>query len=753
MKIKLLFLLLVLIISQSGFGQSKVQVKADQYFDMFDYSNAILKYQKVKEKTTYVNRRLAESYLATRQFEKAEEYFAMVANAEDVIFKDYYQYAYVLRLNGKYEEATKWMIKFHNEDTEDSRGITFLEDTTYYIELQKPNPNVFIANLKMNTANNDFGPSYFENKVIFTSDRDNSFAVSRQWNWDHQPFLQLYKSSIIENGQLDSIKEFSNKTESKYHDGPASFTKDGSFMVFTRNNLEEHAANGAINLVLMYAKRKGNGWESPKEFAFNSSEYSTGHGSLSANGKVLYFVSDRPGGYGGTDIYKTFMLSDGSWSKPINLGRKVNTEGNEMFPFIHENGEFLFFSSNGLMGLGGQDIFVANVKKRKVTDVINLGSPVNSSRDDFALILDKTQKKGYFSSTRQDGEGGDDIYGYKLSKPFNFGIKLKGKSFDQFGEILAETNVDLYSDDGSKVGSIVTDTSGMFEFLVDRDATYTLIGTKEKCFDGVKNISTDTSAKIIFEDVVLVRSDVVMSVNCKVTEEGSDLVLDGVHMVFKDTKTGQVIDTVTSLKGMVGWPLQNYFLNDKLSYEITLDRKGYFAKSVVYSQRLDHVGVYNIHETLDLSMTKIPVGADLSNFIDVKPIYFDLGKAIIRPDAAHELDKIAKVMNDNPTMVIELGAHTDSRGSDASNLKLSDKRAKASAEYIGERIDDPNRIYGRGYGETKFKTVDNNLHEKYNFLPEGQVLDVPFISSLPTKEMREIAHQINRRTEFIILRM
>jgi len=447
------------------------------------------------------------------------------------------------------------------------------------------------------------------------------------------------------------------------------------------------------------------------------------------------------------------MLSDGSWSKPINLGRKVNTEGNEMFPFIHENGEFLFFSSNGLMGLGGQDIFVANVKKRKVTDVINLGSPVNSSRDDFALILDKTQKKGYFSSTRQDGEGGDDIYGYKLSKPFNFGIKLKGKSFDQFGEILAETNVDLYSDDGSKVGSIVTDTSGMFEFLVDRDATYTLIGTKEKCFDGVKNISTDTSAKIIFEDVVLVRSDVVMSVNCKVTEEGSDLVLDGVHMVFKDTKTGQVIDTVTSLKGMVGWPLQNYFLNDKLSYEITLDRKGYFAKSVVYSQRLDHVGVYNIHETLDLSMTKIPVGADLSNFIDVKPIYFDLGKAIIRPDAAHELDKIAKVMNDNPTMVIELGAHTDSRGSDASNLKLSDKRAKASAEYIGERIDDPNRIYGRGYGETKFKTVDNNLHEKYNFLPEGQVLDVPFISSLPTKEMREIAHQINRRTEFIILRM
>jgi len=756
MKRTLFFILSIIFVAHASFGQSaqmRTQLKADAYFDVYDFTNAIVKYQKLKQKTTYVNRRLADCYLATKQFDKAEEYYGIVANAADANAKDYYQYSYILKLNEKYDEAAKWMEKFHNEDTEDSRGIAFMKDTAYYVKLLKPDPNVFIINMKMNTDKNDFGTAYFKDKVVFTSDRDNSFMVKRQWNWDHQPFLQLYKAEIVENGQLDSIKKFSNKTESKYHDGPASFTKDGNFMVFTRNNLQEQASNGAINLVLMYAKRKGKGWESPKEFAFNSSEYSTGHGSLSADGKVLYFVSDRPGGYGGTDIYKTFMLSDGSWSKPINLGPKVNTEGDEMFPFIHENGEFLFFSSDGLMGLGGQDIFVANVKKRRVTDVVNLGAPTNSSRDDFAFILDKSQTKGFFSSNRKDGEGGDDIYGFKLTKPFNFGIKLKGKSLDQFGEILAETNVDLYSEDGAKVASIVTDTSGKYEFVVDRDANYTLIGTKEKCFDGVKDFNTDTSAKVIYQDIVLVRSDVVMSVNCKVTEAGSDLVLKRVHMVFKDLKTDEIIDTVTSSKGTVGWPLKNYYLNDKLNYEISLEKKGYFAKTVVYSQRLDHVGVYNIDESLDLSMTKIPVGADLSNFVDVNPIYFDLGKADIRPDAAHELDKIVKVMNANPTMVIELGSHTDSRGSDASNMKLSDRRAKASAKYIGERINDPNRIYGRGYGESKFKVVDEKLHEQYHFLPVGQVLDVPFISSLPTKKMREIAHQINRRTEFIILKM
>ncbi|RLD68194.1 MAG: hypothetical protein DRI84_00270 [Bacteroidetes bacterium] len=753
MKIKLTIFLSILLIAQATYSQSKIQLKADEYFNMYDYSNAILKYQKVKEKSTDVYRHLAESYLATRQYDKAEKYFKKVVNAEDSNFKDYYQYAYSLRLNEKYEEATKWMIKFHNEDTEDSRGKLFMEDTLYYVELQKPNTNVFIANLKMNTSNSDFGTAFFEDKIIFASDRDNSFVVSRQWNWDSKPFLQLYKAEMTDNGQLDSIKEFSNKTESKYHDGPASFTKDGSFMVFTRNNLDENSSSGAINLVLMYAERRGKGWSSPVVFPFNDKEYSTGHGSLSADGKVLYFVSDRPDGYGGTDIYKTYRLSDGSWSKPINMGSKVNTEGNEMFPFIHENNEFLFFSSNGLMGLGGQDLFVANVKKRRVTDVVNLGVPVNSSRDDFAIILDDTQKKGYFTSDRQDGEGNDDIYSYKLSKPFKFGIKLKGKSYDQFGEILAETNVELYSEDGAKVGGVITDTSGKYEFVVDRGVVYTLIGTKEKCFDGVKDVNTDTTAKLIEVDMVLVRSDVVMSVNCLVTETGSDKEVPGVHMVFKDIKTGQIIDTVTSRNGTVGWPLEGYYLNDKLTYEITLDRKGYFAKTVVFSTRLEKVGVYNIHEVLDISMTKIPVGADLSNFVDVKPIYFDLGKAVIRADAARELDKIAKVMNDNSTMVIELGAHTDSRGSDASNLKLSDKRAKASAEYIGESISNPNRIYGRGYGETKFKVVDAEIHKQYDYLPEGQVLDVAFISSLPTKKMRETAHQINRRTEFIILRM
>ena len=168
---------------------------------------------------------------------------------------------------------------------------------------------------------------------------------------------------------------------------------------------------------------------------------------------------------------------------------------------------------------------------------------------------------------------------------------------------------------------------------------------------------------------------------------------------------------------------------------------------------INREGVYRIHEKLDMDLVKIPIGADLSLFADVNPIYFDLGKDIIRPDAAKELDKIVKVLNDNLTMLIELGSHTDNRGSNEDNLELSDRRAKSSAAYIQKRITNPERIYGRGYGETKFKKVDKRIHEQYRFLPVGQILDEAFIDSLPSKQKREIAHQINRRTEFIILRM
>jgi len=753
MKIKYFVFLSLIIISNVAIAQISVLKKADNYFHVYDYGHAIEKYLKVEDKTTHVNRRLAESYKALRDFSNAEIYYQKVVFAKDAKPMDYYNYAYILRINKKYKASTKYMIRFNAKKPEDTRGQRLIQNSKYYEELLVPNEDFTIKNLKMNSSQNDFGVSYFLDDLTFTSDRDNGVLIDRKWNWSHQSFLQVYRAAIVDSTELDSIKRFSGKVESKYHDGPASFTADGNLVVFTRNNLEGRSSDGSINLILLYSERTNGHWEKPKPVPFNSTEYSTGHGTLTDDGKYMYFVSDRPGGFGGTDIYRSKRLKSGSWGRPVNMGPKINTEGNEMFPSIHKNGDMIFFSSDGLLGLGSQDIFVAQIRKEQIVEVRNLGTPINSNNDDFTFAMNKEDNGGYFASDREGGKGGDDIYSFQLATPFNFGIRLKGIARNQYGDIIQGVNVNLYSMDGEKLETILSDDSGKYEFRISRDAKYTLIGSKVKHFAGVNKVNSNTDAQFVESDLVLTTNTTKISGYCLISEKESGRPISGAHLTIRDMKTNTVLDTITSATGAVGWPIKGYRLNDHLVYKVKIAKKGYFAKNMTYNVIIDREGVYRIHEKLDMNLVKVPIGADLSLFANVKPIYFDLGKDNIRPDAAVELDKIVKVLNDNPTMLIELGSHTDSRGTDANNLKLSDRRAKSSAAYIKERITKPERIYGRGYGETKFKKVDKTLHAQYNFLPIGQVLDNAFIDSLPTKEKKEIAHQINRRTEFIILRM
>lgn len=753
MKIRYFVFLTLLILANTAIAQVTTLKKADNLFHIYNYEAAVEKYLKVKDQTTYVNRRLAESYLALRNYTKAEEYFQNVVFAKDAKPNDYYNYAYVLRINKKYEAASKYMTRFNAKNPDDSRGNRLVQNPKYYLKLQKQNKDFSIDNLKMNTNINDFGTSFLGDNVVFTSDRDNAVVFDRKWNWSKESFLQIYIATVLDSAQLDSVKPLSNRVESKYHDGPASFSADGSLMVFTRDNLEGRASDGSINLILLYTEFDGKKWGQPKSMPFNSIDYSTGHGSLTDDGKTLFFASDRPGGFGGTDIYKSRRLKSGTWGKPVNMGPKVNTEGDEMFPSVHRNGDMFFFSSDGLLGLGAQDIFVAQILNGNITEVKNLGMPINSNTDDIAFSIYKDDTKGYFSSDRVGGKGGDDIYSFNLAKPFKFGIMLKGIARNQYGDIIAGVKVNLYSSSGVKLGTKLSDSVGYYEFQVNRNFKYTLIGSKAKHFAGVNKVDTHTDQLFVQSDLVLTTNSTKISGYCLITDKESGKPIWGAHLTILDTKTNILIDTITSATGAVGWGIKGYKLNDWLNYKIKVAKKGYFAKSFTYSQLLDREGVYRIHKKLDMTLVKIPIGADLSLFADVNPIYFDLGKAKIRPDAAKELDKIVKVLNDNPTMLIELGSHTDSRGSDANNLKLSDRRAKSSAAYIQERITNPDRIYGRGYGETKFKKVDKRIHDIYNYMPIGQVLDDAYINSLPTKEKKEAAHQINRRTEFIILRM
>ncbi|MBC7865715.1 MAG: OmpA family protein [Bacteroidia bacterium] len=342
-------------------------------------------------------------------------------------------------------------------------------------------------------------------------------------------------------------------------------------------------------------------------------------------------------------------------------------------------------------------------------------------------------KSGYFSSNRTGGKGDDDIYAFNLLKPFKFGKTIKGTAKDKTGNIVAATLVKLTDDEGKEIGAVTTGTDGSYSFETEADKKFKLNGSKTTYFEGNTPVSTESKEDVIVADVVL-EKDPGLCLYALITEKGTTTPIEGVKIKLVNNISGKEEKIVTPASGDFRKVLSENKLNDRVSYNIVLEKDGYLTKTVTYNKSLDKEGQYNIQSEMDLSLDKVAVGTDLAKLINIKPIYFDLGKYTIRPAASTELEKIVKVMNENSTMVIELGSHTDCRGTAAANTKLSDNRAKASAEYVKKRITNPERISGKGYGESKLKN---------DCACEGTV------KSTCTEDQ----HQENRRTEFIIIKM
>jgi outer membrane protein OmpA-like peptidoglycan-associated protein len=650
---------------------------------------------------------LAESYAKTGDVEKAEKYYATVVNSPEKTPTDILGYVAVLSKNGNYEAAEKWMGEYASLSPDDGRAKQYKSHPGFYKDLQKDFGKYSIKNIAANTPQEDFSPSYYKDKVVFASSREGTVSIKRSWNWNGLPFLDTYIASASEENELSNIEQFDKKINNKYHDGPVSFNQAGDFMVFTRNNYNGRSGDGVIKLQLFSSELTAGKWSKEKALPYNSSEYSVGHASLSPDGKTMYFASDMPGGKGGVDIYKSTRSEEGTWGEAENLGDKINTEGNEMFPFIHANQEMLFFASDGHLGLGGLDVFIAEVKDKgnAFGKVENVGVPINGSKDDFSLILDQEMKKGYFASNRLAGKGDDDIYSFNLLKPFNFGKTIKGVAKDKQGTPLADTKINLYNSKGEVIETALTGTDGAYSFSVDPDKEFSLTGTKDKYFEGKNTASTKTDEPVVIADLTL-EKDPGLSLYTLIQDAKTKAPLAGVQMTIIDNLTNtEFINVVTpasgdALKGITGKKVV-----ENISYNIVLAKQGYFTRVITFNHKITKPGIINVHEFLKgelgdgISLDKEV--ADLAQMVEINPINFDYDKYNIRKDAATELDKIVTVMNKYPGMVIELGSHTDSRGSDAYNKKLSDRRAKASASYIKKKIADGKRIYGKGYGETK----------------------------------------------------
>jgi outer membrane protein OmpA-like peptidoglycan-associated protein/tetratricopeptide (TPR) repeat protein len=719
------------------------EAQAEKLYTSFSYVKAAKLYKQLADQNInpdYTIKRLADCYNKIGDYKNAESSYSKLYESGKADAEEIYAYSQALKSNGKYKESEQILDKFYYQNKSDTRGIEHTSKKGALDKILNDKPYFDIKNLDINSKMSDFSAAYNGDKVVFASNRGKNPSVVTEHTWNEQPFLDLYSANKDAQGNLSMPAKLNKRVNTKYHEGPAAYTTDGKYVYITRNNYfnstYKKSSKGVNNLKLYRGKQVNGEWVFD-DFPYNNDEYSVGHPSVSSDGKTLFFVSDMPGGMGGTDVYNVAVNDDGSYGEPKNLGKVINSEGNEMFPFIHENGT-LFFSSNGHVGLGGLDVFAAQGKAGKYSKITNLAQPLNSGLDDFAFAIDKDMKQAYVSSNRDGGKGGDDIYLANMLRPLKQTYSIKGIAIDQFTKKPVEgAAVVLTDNSGTKIGETKTGPGGNYNFEVEPQQNYKLAGTKEKYFPGENPFNTnelgDEKTELV-KDVDLI-PDMGFSVYGIITGKKDKAPLQDVKVTVKELESGkEVLQTMTPAAGDFRKILDGAKLNDKIAYAINLEKAGYMTKSVPFAKTLTKPGEYKIHEEMDLGMDKIEVGLDLAKIIDIKPIFFDLGKFNIRKDAAIELDKIVKVMTENPTMVVELGSHTDCRSSIASNMKLSDARAKASAAYITSKGVGKDRLYGKGYGEEKLIN---------GCACEGAVKST----------CTEAEHQANRRTEFIIVKM
>jgi outer membrane protein OmpA-like peptidoglycan-associated protein len=720
---KFRFLCLTVLICSAVQAQNFVMKEkiADDYYNQYSYYKAIPMYEQLlkgSDNKYRIYEKLADSYSKTDDYKNVERCYEFLVNVTSVKPEYLLHYAESLARNGKYDKAGIWYKKYSEAEPADNRGKEFSEAYSNIRSLYRDSSSYVIAKVAFDSENSDFSPSYFGKDIVFVSSRKKQSIIRSVYNRTNSSFLDLF----IASPDSKTARSFSTDINTKYHEGPATFTKNLDTIIFTRNNFYNNqfrkSSDGVNRLKLFQAvwNKKEQRWTNIVPMPFNSDQYSVGHPALSNDGKTLYFASDMPGTFGGTDLYLSHLLIDPngtrSWSEPVNLGALVNSRGNEMFPSIDQEGN-LWFASDGIPGLGGLDIFVAKKGKDGFQKPENPGFPMNTRFDDFGYITQNSGKEGYLSSDRNNKAGDDDIFLVR-----------------KISSVLPVLVYDSRTKDGLQSATIFVTSSG---------AKKETLTSNNK---GLSSLTYQPSANYRFETVMEGYDKKVTEVSADKLAVTDTLKLPLVKVVSKFTLTGKVYsaDNNTPLPNSIAYLTNKTDLSVK---EVKCDEKGAFTFELKpesdYSVRISIIssgGKCSANST-ECSTKGLKTDANFNqsfpvfcvgDVIKVENIYYDLGKSNIRPDAALELDKLFDIMKANRNMKIELRSHTDSRGTPASNLLLSDQRAKAAAEYLYAKGIERNRITGKGFGDT-----------------------MPLNKCIKGVKCTEDEYKVNRRTEFKIL--
>jgi len=475
MKIKYIYIALWSIITINAFSQTTKEKKADSEYQKYAYIDAIKTYERLAEKgykSADMFKKLANSYYFNADLEQAQKWYKeLFALTSDVEPEYYYRYAQSLKSTKNYKLADEMMAKFTALDSKDSRGLLAKSSKDYLLEIKNNSGRYTIEDAGINSKYSDYGSAFYNDKIVFTSTKDTGGVSKRKHTWTGESFSKMYVSTISQDGALSSVEVFAKELDSKYNEATPVFTKDGNTVYFTRNNFlngkKGYSEDKVILLKIYRATIVGNKWTNIIELPFNNNNYQVAHPALSPDEKTLYFASDMPGGFGQSDLYQVEIKADDSFGTPVNLGKTINTEGRETFPFVSKNGE-LYFSTDGLSGLGGLDIYGSKYEKDgSLTKPQNIGEPANSPKDDFAYIIDSTTKKGFLTSNRDGGNGSDDIYKFTEIKEVKFIHKhfLNGVVNDtETGETIPNAVITLYNDSFKQLKQFTTNVNGTFDF-------------------------------------------------------------------------------------------------------------------------------------------------------------------------------------------------------------------------------------------------------------------------------------------------
>lgn len=477
----------------------KIQSVKDDYRDFayVKTSEVLLEVANKGYKSADLFQKLANSFYFQNKMEEAAKWYGELMNMSEVIDPEYY-FRYALALKGikDYEASDKWMKKFNELKPNDSRGKAFLSKVDYKATIDSlSREDIQIVNLEINTPLSDFGTTEYENGIVFASAR----GGGRKYRWNEEPYLDLYTVERKDDGTFGEVQSLNGDVNTKYHESSAVFSPNGKYMFFTRNNyhnLRYKEDNTGINRLQLYrATLNDDGvWSDIHKIHFNSIDYSVAHPALNLTGTKLYFASDMPGSMGQSDIFVVDVNDDGTLGEPKNLGSSINTEGQESFPFINTDGD-LYYSSTGFPGLGGLDVFVSEGIDQKISEgsnrdftIENVGKPVNSEGDDFGYYENLVTKRVYFSSNREGGKGSDDIYTFEIPE-----IKLLVEGTVQdinTEELLPNSTVILLDKDGNEIDRQIVGEDAYFKFEVDGEKEYLIRVEKDKYTSDEKRFVT-----------------------------------------------------------------------------------------------------------------------------------------------------------------------------------------------------------------------------------------------------------------------